>query len=205
MRWHRRHGTEHLFTFFTRKLFLISIVALFCSKFFIIGFVGVGPGDVAYHPLNLTGTIICVYLCFVSALSFVGLRKNKRFGKLSWGLWTLGVIYIIYIYVTLFMAIFGRLKIELTYLILTYISFAFMTWIMFTSIYLAKPKLWDAKAFKLQDIIVLTIAFIAFSGKLLRTQDLNVSNLENIWLLLATGAFAAQLAKLTFQYARSDP
>lgn len=178
------------------------IVALFCSKFFIMWLVGVGPGDVAYHPLNLIRTITWVYICFVSALHFVVLRKKKGFRKLNWGLWVLGGVSILYIYATLFMAIFGRITIDLTYLILTYISFAFMTWIMFTSIYLAKPQLWSGKAFKLQDIVVLTVAFIAFSGKLLRTQNLNVSNLENIWLLLATGAFAAQLAKLTFQYGR---
>ena len=166
-KWHEGSGTKDLFVFFTAKFFLPVQILLVFLKPLIIFFVGIGPGDVAFHPLNLTGSIAMIYLNLVGALVYVTLRKKGKWFSISKALWLIAAIQIVYLYVHLFFGLFGELQLSVSELLLTYVACSLLSYLFTLSIYLVKPSFWTKKAFKIQDMSVLLIAFFAISAKLI--------------------------------------
>lgn len=200
VRWHEGNNSKKLFLFYVVILFLPVQTLILFTKPFIIWFVGIGPGDVSYHPLNIGGSVSLTYICLVIALVSIPIRNKNKLSLISIALGSIAAVKVLVLYLTLISSVIGSLKITLVQLVLTYTASVFVTYLFTMGFYLAASSIINKKFFKIQDMLVLSIAFVALVAKILTTQGVTTSGIENIWLLLASIALGVQLSKLTWEF-----
>lgn len=197
-------GNEKFFKLVFLYLFFLWGTAALFLNFFHYFFVGVSIGDVASHPINIVGATRDTIL--FTALSILFLPE-ALFGKrrLAGQVFFLTAVFrfcsLIYVYLTNYGDVSS---LGLYAYILNYVCLVIATFFITSAIYIHCGKRVTIKFLKVEDIIIFSVAFLALFSKILYDSGAETPLFEAVAFLLASIAFAVQLAKMIFELFRQQ-